>query len=237
MRLLPNQFSCLPRVYKILICIMRILMHYEKVYCTSPILPLALTLLFIRLPLQTQPVSPACSPLPLGTLVSSSHDGPISSTPQARMPLRAQPPPFYTLPTSFARLACTHSRTSFYPGPTDDTHVGWGRVRDTFSFFTVTTLDTDTVCMVPHLLHTMAESQPSTSHSLTPTLGLGLGMEMEMSSQGVPLAPISEHGGSDTGGNLIGLEIVCVGCERACAVPIGSASANNSGKGNGHMRN
>jgi hypothetical protein len=33
MRLLPNQFSCLPRVYKILICIMRILMHYEKVYC------------------------------------------------------------------------------------------------------------------------------------------------------------------------------------------------------------
>ena len=33
MRLLPNQFSCLPRVYKILICIMRFFMHYEQVYC------------------------------------------------------------------------------------------------------------------------------------------------------------------------------------------------------------
>lgn len=35
MRLLLNQFSCLPKVYKILIGIMRLFMHYKKVYSSS----------------------------------------------------------------------------------------------------------------------------------------------------------------------------------------------------------
>ena len=60
----------------------------------------------------------------------------------------------YTQPTPSVRLAGIRSRTSFYPGPTDDTHAS---VRDTFS--TVTT--TDTICTVPHLLRAVAEHQSS----------------------------------------------------------------------------
>ena len=85
----------------------------------------------------------------------------------------------YTPPTS--RLSGTRSRTTFYPGPTDDARAGWARVRDTFS--TVTT--TDTVCAVPHLLDAIAEDQPSTSPFADPDpstpMGTPLGLKLRLS--------------------------------------------------------
>jgi hypothetical protein len=125
----------------------------------------------------------------------------------AYRPSSATTTSLYTPPTSSTRLVGTHSRTSFYPGPTDDVRAGWGRVRDTFS--TVTISDTDTVCTVPHLLRAVAEAHPSPSPFADPDPGTGTWYVNgnEQSASASPLRRLASTEGQTQVGTSLALKL------------------------------
>ncbi|KAF8452439.1 hypothetical protein L210DRAFT_3518631 [Boletus edulis BED1] len=137
----------------------------------------------------TEPLSsPSPHPARLSRLLSSTfRDSRVAMSParpttahliqtarsyaHAYRPSSAITTSLYTPPTPSARLSGARSRIGFYPGPTDDAHAAWGRIRDTFS--TVTTSDTETAFTVPHLHRAMADVQSSISPFADPDPGNG----------------------------------------------------------------